>query len=562
MANGILDLSIIILIATALGITAKILKQPLILAYLITGVIIGYFGFFNLVDKETFKVFSDLGIMFLLFLVGLEIDYASLRLVGKSSLIIGGAQVLITFILGFLMATAFNFDYIQSAYLSFALTISSTVIVVKLLSDKKDLNSLYGKISIGLLLVEDFLTIILLFVLSGAASGEGLAFGNIILAILKGLALFALMIYLGKKIIPLIFDKVSYSHELLFLTSIAWVFVITAIINKIGFSIEIGGLLAGIALANSSEHFQIANTVKSLRDFFILIFFVILGSSIVFSNLNGLSLPIIVFSLFILIGNPLIIITVMGLMGYRKRTSFLTGLTTAQVSEFSFVLAALGLKVNHLNEDVVAIITAVGIITIVVSTYMIVYAEEIFRRISPLLSFFERRKTKEDGEIFTKEFHKPTILIGFHRTGQSIALNLPKEDILVIDFDPEIASQLKKQGYDYIFGDVVDQEIFEKANFKEAKLVISTNPNFEDSLNLLIQLAKLENRKQMKVVVRSKSEEETELLYANGADYVLLPHFTAGQYLGKTIAIDPTMEILEQLKIKDIALLKMTKMEG
>lgn len=553
MASGIFELTAIILTASILGIAAKLLKQPIILAYLATGALIGYFGFFNLSDKETFLIFSDMGIMFLLFLVGLEINYSSLRLVGKPALIIGLIQTSITIAIAFLIALAFKFSYLQAAYLGFALTISSTVIIVKLLSDKKDLNSLYGKISVGVLLIEDFLTILLLLFLSGFESG-GLALKSIGLIIAKGAVLFILVIYLGKKILPLIFDKIARSQELLFLTSLAWAFALVTITKKIGFSIEIGGLLAGLALANSSEHFQIAAYIKSLRDFFLLIFFAILGSSMVFSNFDGLVFPIAAFSLFILIGNPLIIMIIMGLMGYRKRTSFLTGLTTAQVSEFSFVLAALGSKINHLNENIVALITAVGIVTIVLSTYMIIYADGIFRRLSPILSIFERKKTKEDGS-FAKEFHKPIILIGFHRTGQSIALNLPKEELLIVDFDPEMINVLKKNGYDYIFGDLADEEIFEKANLKEARLIISTSPDFEDNLALLSRLNKLETRRQMKIIVRSKNEKEMEALYTNNADYVLLPHFTAGQYLGKSIAIDPEFKILERLKNQDLKII-------
>jgi len=214
----------------------------------------------------------------------------------------------------------------------------------------------------------------------------------------------------------------------------------------------------------------------------------------------------------------------------------------------------MGLKLGHLSEGIVALITAVGIITILTSTYMIIYADKIFKVMSPYLSIFERRKTKENG-FSEKEFNKPIILIGAHRTGQSIAFNLPKEDLLIIDFDPEIINELKKHSYDYLFGDIADLEIFEKANFHEARLVISTSPDLEDNLTLLFELKKLTNRP--KIILRARTEKEAEILYNSGADYVLLPHFTAGQYLGKTIAIDPEMNILTQLKERDLNLMRM-----
>ena len=555
MPTGIFELAIVVLIAAVLGIAAKLTKQPVVLAYLATGAIIAYFGFFNIADKEAFYLFSDLGIMFLLFLVGMEINYTSLRLVGRASFIIGLGQVIFTFIGGFLIAFLLNYDYLTSAYISIALTFSSTIIVIKLLSEKKDLNSLYGKISVGILLIQDIVVILLLIILAGFEAQGNFVIKDIIFTIIKGLALFGAMAYLGRKIFPPVFKKIAHSQELLFLTSIAWLFVTAAGVSKLGFSIEIGGFLAGLALANSSEHFQIASRVRSLRDFFILIFFVILGATIAISDLSNLTWPIIIFSLFVLIGNPLIVLAIMGLIGYRRRTSFMCGVTVAQISEFSLVLAAMGAKVGHITNGAVSLITAVGIITITLSTYMIIYAENIFRRFSPVLRFFEKQKSKEDGPLF-KEFHKPIILIGCHRTGQNIAFSIPKEDLLIVEFDPDVISQLRKMGYDYVFGDITDPDIFEAANFNTARLIISTSPDLEDNLFLLSQLNLLENRNQIKVITRARMERDAEILYANGADYVLLPHFTAGQYLSKTIAFDPEMKILTQLKDQDMEIMK------
>ena len=555
MSTGIFELSIIVLIAAGLGIAARLLKQPVILAYLFAGIAIGIFGFFHLSNKELFQTFSELGIMFLLFLIGLEINYSSLRLVCKTSILVGLAQIILTFIPGFFIARLFNFNYLESAYIAIALTFSSTIIVIKLLSEKRDTNSLYGKISIGFLLVQDFVAILILIFLAGTQTGKEIVFNNVFLTTLKGLGLFIIMFYLGRKILPLIFDKIARSEELLFLTSLAWCFGIVTLVVKTGFSIEIGGFLAGIALANSSEHFQISARIRSLRDFFILIFFVILGSSLVFSNFSGLTLPIIVFSLFVLIGNPLIVLIIMGLLGYRKRTSFLAGVTVAQISEFSLILAALGLKLGHLNEKIVSLITAVGIITITLSTYLIIYGEEIFRRLSRFLSIFERRIKKQES-LDELSFSKPIVLIGAHRVGQNIASHLDKKDLLIIDFDPDVINRLRKQGYYILFGDISDSEILERANLKSSRLIICTSPDFEDNLRILEEVSAQEKKNRPKVILRAENEKDARILYKKGADYVLLPYFTSGQYLGKSIAIDPEMKILEQLKKKDLEIMK------
>lgn len=556
MTSGLFELAIVILIAAGLGIAARLLKQPIILAYILTGVIIGIFGFLHLTNKELFNTFSELGIMFLLFLIGLEINYASLRLVGRVSLLVGLGQIILTFIPGFFIARFFDFNFLQAAYIAIALTFSSTIIVVKLLSEKRDTNSLYGKISIGLLLVQDFVAILLLIFLAGVQIGGVILSPNIILTVLKGVVLFVLMLWLGRKIIPLLFDKIAQSQELLFLTSLAWCLGVATIATKFGFSIEIGGFLAGLALANSSEHFQISSRIKSLRDFFILIFFVILGSSLVFSNLSGLALPIIVFSIFVLIGNPLIVLIIMGVMGYRKRTSFLTGITVAQISEFSLILAAFGLKLGHLGDRAVSLITAVGITTITLSTYLIIYNEQIFRYFFRFLSIFERRNRKENG-LKEADFNKPIILIGSHRIGQNIAAYLPKNDLLVIDFDPDVISQMRKQGYATLFGDIADNEIMERANLNSARLIICTSSDFDDNIRILTasKSPSLKNKNKPKVILRAETEKDAKILYQQGADYVLLPHLTSGQYLGKSIIVDPEMKILDQLKKKDLELI-------
>jgi len=556
MSTGIFELSIVILIAAGLGILARILKQPIILAYIFSGLAIGFFGFFHLTNKDLFQTFSELGLMFLLFLIGLEINYSSLRLVGRDSVLVGLAQIIFTFIPGFYLAKFFNFNNLQAAYIAICLAFSSTVIVIKLLSEKKQTNSLYGKISIGFLLVQDFIAILILIFLAGLSDGK-IIFSNIFLTGIKGLALFIVMLYLGRKILPLIFDKIARSQELLFLSSLAWCFGVATLAAKAGFSIEIGGFLAGLALANSSENFQISARIASLRDFFVMIFFIILGSSLVFSDFSGLTPMIIIFSLFVLIGNPLIVLIIMGLLGYRKRTSFLCGVTVAQISEFSLILAGLGLRLGHLNAKAVSLITAVGIITIVLSTYLIIYAEQIFRRLSRFLGLFEKRFKKAEfyGDL---SFCKPIVLIGSHRLGENIASHLSKDDLLIIDFDPDVVANLKKQGYNVIFGDISDQEIIEKANLNSSRLVICTSPDFDDNLGLLKEILNdsWQKKNRPKILLRAENEKDAKIFYAHGADYVIIPYLTSGQYLGKSISIDPELKILKQLKEKDLEVLR------
>ncbi|MCX6788863.1 MAG: cation:proton antiporter [Candidatus Jorgensenbacteria bacterium] len=556
MTSAVFNLAIVVMIGAAFGVIAKLLKQPTIIAYLATGIFIGSVGLFSVGGNETIRSFSELGIMLLLFLVGMEINYSSLRLVGRASLLIGVGQVIATFGAGYFLAHAFGFSVLSAIYIAIALTFSSTVIVVKLLSDKRVLNSLYGKISIGLLLFQDFTAILILVLLAGIQSGHAISITQIVLTIAKGAILFAVMLYLGRRILPYIFGKIAMSQELLFLVSLAWVFLVAVLVSKMGFSVEIAGFLAGIALANSSEHHQISARIRPLRDFFLIAFFVILGAQAVFSNFVGMILPIIAFSLFVLLIKPLIVFSMMGIFGYKKRTGFMTGIALAQISEFSLVLMALGLQLGHVDEKTVALITATGVISILLSSYMIQFSEYIYLYVRGALSIFERKEHIEQG-VELSEDHKPIVLIGFHRLGESIAMGLPREKLLVIEFDPEITKKLKRAGYNYLFGDISDPEIFESAKVRDAELVISTSPDIEDNLTLLAEIRKL--IKHPKVVLRAENEDEADALYQAGADYVLFPHLTSGQYFGKTIAINSEMNILEQLKTKDLAILKSIK---
>ncbi len=551
MTGELFELAAVILVAAAFGFLAKLFRQPIVLAYLLAGLFIGYFRFIPIPAFSS--VFSELGIMFLLFLVGLEINYDSFRTVGKSALVIGLAQILLTFGLGYWVTQLLHFGPVPGAYVAIALTFSSTILAVKILTEKKELHSLHGRIAIGILLIQDVVAILLLVLLAGLEAGQGFSALAVIGTVAKSILLFGFMLWLGRSVLPHLFDRVARSAELLFVITLAWVFLVAAFVSKIGFSTSIAGFLAGLALANSSEHYEIASRFRPLRDFFLLLFFVVLGASVASASLNGLALPVLILTLFVLIATPLVVLAVMGILGYRHRTGFMTGMVIAQTSEFSLVLVALGARLGHLPENMVSLVTAVAILTFVISGYLALHGERFFRRASPFLRLFERKEPLEDG-AWEKELAQPIILVGAHRTGQSILTHIPAEELLVIDADPEVIKDMRRQGIEHLLGDIRDADVFERANFPHARLAISTSPDLEDNLYLLEQLNLLDSRP--KAVVRAETEADAHRLYAAGADYVLLPQFTAGQYLGKSIAVDPDLGILPLLKRSDLAVLR------
>lgn len=549
MTGGIFELAVVVGLAALLGIILRILKQPLILAYVATGACISVLGLFQLPDRETFQIFSDLGIMFLLFLVGLEMNYVSLKLVGKSVILIGITQIVLTSLIAIVLGLVFGFNWMESVFIGAALAFSSTIIVVKALSDQKEVNSLFGKLSIGILLVQDVAAILILFFLTSFIGESTTQWATTLQTIGYGAVLFVLIILIGHVVFPPLMRHLRRSPELVFVVTLAWLFMVVAMVHQLGFSLEIGGFLAGVALAQSAEHMQITHRISALRDFFLLMFFVILGSSLIYTDFQGLIIPILVCSAFVLLGKPLITILIMGVLGYRKRTGFLTGITTAQISEFSLILVALGMQIGYVSNRVVSLVTAVGIITITLSTYEMMYSNHLYALFTDWLKRFERKNILEP-HWSKKKLKKPIVLLGCHRTGMSILSHLPKDDVLVIDFDPGIIHQLKQQGIATVFGDMSDPEVLAMAQIQKADLVISTNPDIEDNLGLLGKL-KLTKKKPL-VLTRAETEREAEVLYAKGADYVLLPHFTSGYYLGLALAKNRTANKLKQLKRKDI----------
>ena len=387
----------------------------------------------------------------------------------------------------------------------------------------------------GFLLVQDFVAIIILIILAALQQGASVQ-ETMFLVILKA-ALFLLFVYLfSRYILTNLFNRIAKSSELLFLASIALPFLFIIISRYLGFSIEIGAFLAGLSLANLPYKLEISNKVKPLRDFFITLFFVILGTQLIINQAN-LLVPAILLSLFVLIGNPLIVTILMGLLGYTKRTSFYAGLTVAQISEFSLILAFLGLKLNHINENIVSLITLVGIITITLSVYMIHYNHKLYNFLMPYLGIFEKKETIEGKYEITEKFSKHTVIFGCHRLGYQIVdlLKSLKRKIIVVDFDPVIIEKLNNDNITAIYGDLGDIDVLEKLNLKESEFVISTIPNLEDNMNLIKKVRNLNNK--VKVIVTAQQNDEAFDLYKSGADYVILPHTLSGERVADILRI-------------------------
>lgn len=531
MAREILELALVFGLAAVLGLVARVLRQPLILAYIATGIIIGAFGFTPVATNGLYQLFSTLGVMLLLFLVGLEIKLSSLRFIGSSAGIIALGQMAVTFVFGYASALLFGLTLTAAAYIGLAVAFSSTIVVVKLLSEKKDLNSLYGKLSVGVLVWQDVAAMGALLFLTGWRVNAGFQLNAVLTTFIIGGVVLAVMLGLGRWVMPKIFHQVARSPELVLISSLAWVFIVVATVKSFGLSIEIGGFLAGLSLANSSEHFHIAHRITPLRDFFLLLFFVTLGTAVAGAHVSGQIGLVLFFIAVVVFGKPLIVWGIMSALGYHRRTSFLTGLTMGQISEFSLVIVAVGVGLKQIDGSVATIITTIMVLTIGVSSFGILHNESFYQALQPILKMFQRSKRRRE-DMPSDIIHRAIILIGAHRTGEQVLEHLPKGQVAVIDFDPDIVRHLRRRGYAAVYGDLTDPDIFDLFDRKKMKLVISTSPAYEDNVSLVSKIAK---ERGVGVVVRAENETEARHLYKLGADYVLLPQLTAGQHLGNLV---------------------------
>jgi len=521
------ELSIVIAIGVIIAIVMRLLRQPLIISYIVTGLIVGPFVFNFIKSFETFNLFSEIGIAILLFTVGLNLTPHVIKQFGKISVVTGVGQVVFTFSMTFLACwLLFGWTPIVSAYIAIALSFSSTIIILKIISDKKELESLYAKISIGFLLIQDIIALVLLFSIPLLSTPDH-SWLSILIMLFKGVALAFIVWLIAHKVLKPLNSFLSSSQELLFIFSVSWGFIIAAVFKAAGFSLETGALVAGVALAVMPSRHEISARLITLRDFFIVVFFIMLGAQMVLTGISEILPYAIILSLFVMIGNPIILMIIMGIFGYRKRTSLKTGLTVAQISEFSLILVALGVSLGHLDQKILSLVTLVALITIFFSTYMIQYSEQLYKFLEPLLSIFERKVNHEQK---LTHYNYSAILFGCNRIGYDFidVFGKRKQKFLVIDYDPETVQNLSAAGIQVEYGDATDINFLESLNLKDIEVAISTIPTL-GSNSLVVETIRRHNKKATVMMV-AHSIKDALKLYKLGADYVILPHFLGGRY--------------------------------
>lgn len=527
------QLSVVIVLAGVISYIMHLLKQPLIVGYILTGILVGPSVLHLVSDNHAFEAFSELGIALLLFIIGLELSVAVIRKLGKPVFLTGAAILFTIGTIGYLIGTAFQFSVVEALLIGLAMFFSSTIIIAKVLSDKKEITRLNGQIAIGVILLDDIIATFALLFVAASGSGNELDVFDIGMLVLKGIVVIGVLAFLSVKVLPKVTKSVAKSQELLFLFALAWGFGVATIINYIGFSIEIGALFAGVALAHLPYASQIGARLKPLRDFFVILFFISLGEYLQFTNFQQVILPAIILSAVVIVAKPLVVMLSLGMLGYTRRTSFKTGINLSQISEFSIILIVLASSTGVVGSNLTAIITLVALITITVSTYLMQYDNAIYRRIEKHLMLFEREGAA-DTHHNVKNY--PLVLIGFQNGGHQYLKTFRslKKRFVVVDYDPAVIEELERANIDYLYGDATDPELLGELHMDKVRLIVNTIGDHEVNTQL-VRYVRRRNDHAVIVCYSSNYSEAAEL-YKLGVSYVMLPHFIGSERLSSFIS--------------------------
>lgn len=522
------QVSLLVSVSAAIALAMRLLKQPLIIGYILTGVVVGP-SLFDLIDSaETVSTFSSLGVSLLLFIIGLGLNPRVIRELGWVSGVTGLVQTILPTAIVAAVMMAVGYPFSVGVIIGLALTFSSTIVGLKLMTDKREQGRLYGRLTIGIMLVQDLIATIALMVLS-TNTGEAVSLGGFSLLFGKALLVAVPLFLISTYMLPHLSKLVAGDQEFLFLFALAWGFGFGSLFEHAGFSLEIGSLIAGVSLAHLPYAQEMASRLRPVRDFFIVVFFIVLGTNLSLDGIVELLPLALLLSLLVFISNPLSIMLPLGLFGYTKKTAFKVGITNAQIGEFSLIFVILAHRQGLIGAELVNLVTIVALITLAVSCYMFIYNDRLFSLVDRYLKLFERKKIHYDQESAS---HYDIVLFGYKKGGAEFIRTFKTMDrsFVVVDYDPEVIDHLADQKINYIYGDATDFELLEEAGAQSARLIVSTVTDHQANLFLV----KYINRHNPRAVLicHSDTPKEAAGLYEAGATYVMMPHYIGSEKIG------------------------------
>ncbi len=538
------EIAVLLLISALAGAIAVRLRQPVLIAYIAVGILVGP-SVLGLVEAhDEIDLLAQFGVAILLFLVGLKLDIQHVRHIGPVAVATGLGQLGFTIAIGFGLMLLIGRGWLEAMYVAIALTFSSTIIIVKLLSDKRELDSLHGRIAVGFLIVQDLAVVVAMMAMSSMRGAESEAATQVIASLAMRLAGAGVLIFvLMRYVLPPLVNAMARSQELLLVFAIAWGTGLAAVGEWAGFSKEAGAFLAGFSLASTQYREAMNARLVGLRDFLLLFFFIDLGAKLEIATLGSELWPALLLSVFVLVGNPLIVMAIMGYMGYRKRTGFMAGLTVAQISEFSIVFVAMGISLGHVGGSALGLTTLVGLITITLSTYMILYSEPLYERLSPWLRLFERHNPFRELAVDidrTPTQHPRILVVGLGRYGGRLLAQLHAGGIpaVGVDFDPEGVRELARRGLPVYFGDAEDPGFLESLPISEMRWAVSTLPQWDSNRAFLHALSQTPFKGKIAALARDDIQDAA--LREAGVDRVLNPYTDAADFAARMLSAELT----------------------
>jgi Kef-type K+ transport system membrane component KefB len=530
MATGIEAAAAAVMVAAALAILFHKLNQPTVTAYIITGIILGPAVFGITSHSQPIQVFSELGLAFLLFLIGLEMDVGEVREIINPTLLIGGVQMIFMFASGLLIGNLVGFTLVQSLFAGFFLMFSSTAVVVKMLSDKDQISSLPGRLNVSILLLQDVVVVLALAVLNtGVSSPRTFAIG--ITETLAFIFLTTLVSLASSKyILKRLFSTYAEEKHGFLIYAVAWLFIFIQISHFLNISIEIGAFLAGIGLGRLKISEEIMERIRPLTDVFMAVFFIGVGLKLDQSAIATYWQPALIFSALII---PLKFVSEFSLTDFSKfspETSFISSINMTQISEFSIILASLAAAKGFISTEFVGFAALTAVTTMTVSSYLITYNREIYERVKPVLQHFDSQAKRD---VTVDELENHAVVVGYDQAARNILPVLEKrfENIMVIDSNSENVQELSQSKYDYIYGDFKHGEIRNSANLSDAGIVVSVSSQHEVNLQIL------EDIEDATVFLRAESAEEALELYELGAHYVMRRNALASEQLSSYLEL-------------------------
>jgi Kef-type K+ transport system membrane component KefB len=553
-----LDFSLIIVTAIGLSYIARLTGQPTIIAYIFTGIVLGPVFLDVVTQTELVDLMAELGLGFLLFLLGMKMRIDDIREILRPVINIAVWQTVLQTALAFAVAWMLGFTVVETTIIALATVFGATPIIVKLLTDKDEIATLPGRIDVGVLIIQDIYLVVLLALLSaesfGTPSEIAVSIGSIFL-LMAGIGVFS---YVSSKyLLPRLFDLVADDQEVFFIVGIAWAFLFIVVSDQLNLSIEVGAFLAGLSLAQVSYTSELTERIRPITDFFMVIFFSSIGLRLAADQLFAFWQEALIASAVLMIGNFLIMFFIIDYENFTPQTSFIGSINMIQVSEFSLVVGALAITQGYIGPEILGYLSLMAIVTMGLSAYDINYNAQIWERAKP---WFARFESPDKRDVDLKTYQDHAVVIGYDEITKRTLTLLGEwyDDVVVIDRNPRHAAFLRGSEHDYVYGDFKHSELRKATGIGRAAFILSSS--VERDIN---RTAIRESRDDAVIFVEADSVDDAIELYRTGATYVIISTLLTGQELAETLeSYLTTPDTFQERVTRDLIALQSGEIDG